>query len=116
MHDADTIVSPDAFDLVLYLFGDETLLTRGHIGIEWLRLTGSFGKAMVRHWHDIPTLMISFGYPYLLYDAPRVPTYINAYATMDSMQRAVVDALLGNAEWNRQNPVDPFCGLEDASY
>lgn len=116
MHDADTVVSPENFDLVLYLFGDETLLTRGHIGIEWLRLTGTFGKAMVRHWHDIPTLMISFGYPYLLYDAPRVPTYINAYATMDSMQRAVVEALLGNVEWNRNNPVDPFCGLEDAQY
>lgn len=116
MHDATTVVSPETFDLVLYLFGDETLLTRGRIGVEWLRLTGSFGKAMVRYWHEIPTLMISFGYPYLLCDAPRVPTYINAYATMDSMQRAVVDALLGSVEWNRHNPVDPFCGLEDARY
>lgn len=116
VHDATTEVDADKFDLVLYLFGDETLLTRGRIFLDWLRLTGSFGKAMQRHWHDIPTLMISFGYPYMLYDAPRVPTYINAYSTTETMQRAVVEALLGNIEWNRHSPVDPFCGLEDARY
>ena len=31
--------------------------------------------------------MISFGYPYLFYDAPRVPTYINAYSATETMQR-----------------------------
>lgn len=112
----DTEVSPDRFDLVLYLFGDETLLTRGRIFLDWLGLTGHFGKAMQRHWHDIPTAMISFGYPYMLYDAPRVPTYINAYSTTETMQRAVLQLLLGKAEWNRNSPVDPFCGLEDARY
>ncbi len=116
LHDSATRVSRDDFDLVLYLFGDETLLTRSHIFIDWLRLAGSFGKAMQRYWHDIPTAMISFGFPYLLYDAPRVPTYINAYASTESMQRAVVDALMGRRTWNRNNPVDPFCGLEDARF
>ena len=111
-----TAVTRENFDLVLYLFGDETLLTRSHIFIDWLRLTGHFGKAMQRPWHSIPTLMVSFGYPYMLYDAPRVPTYINAYATTETMQRAVVDLLLGNGTWNRNSPVDPFCGLEDARY
>ncbi len=101
------------FDLALYLFGDETLLTRNKIFIDWMKLTGGqLDASMRRTWHDLPSAMISFGYPYLLYDAPRVPTYINAYATMESMQRAVVDALLGRIPWNRHNPVDPFCGLE----
>jgi len=45
-----------------------------------------------------------------------VPTYINAYSTTETMQRAVVDALLGAIPFNRHNPVDPFCGLEDARY
>ena len=111
-----TAITPDAFDLVLYLFGEETLLTRSRIGIDWAALGGNLQKAMYRPWHDIPTAMISFGYPYMLYDAPRVPTYINAYATMESMQCTVVDGLLGRLEWNRHNPVDPFCGLEDARY
>ena len=73
-------------------------------------------EAMQRFWHEIPTLMVSFGFPYLLYDAPRVPTYVNAYSTTESMQQAVADALLGDLEWNRNNPVDPFCGLGDARY
>ena len=112
----DMEVSPERFDLMLYLFGDETLLTRGRIFLDWLALTGHFGKAMQRYWHDIPTAMISFGYPYMLYDAPRVPTYINAYSTTETMQRAVVNLLLGKGQWNRNSPVDPFCGLEDARY
>ncbi len=116
LHQPDTEVTPAKFDLVLYLFGEETLLVRNHIFIDWLKLSGQFGKSMQRYWHDIPTLMISFGFPYLLYDAPRVPTYVNAWCTTESMQRAVVEALLGNVAWNRNNPVDPFCGLEDARY
>lgn len=111
-----TQVSPGNYDLMLYIFGDETLLTRGRIFLDWLKLTGHFGKAMARHWHDIPTAMISFGYPYMLYDAPRVPTCINAYSTTETMQRAVVDALLGKIPFAGRNPVDPFCGLEDARY
>ena len=108
--------SPQDYDLMLYLFGEETLLTRGRIFLDWLKITGNFGAAMARHWHYIPTLMISFGYPYYLYDAPRAPAYVNAYATMPSMQRAVVECLLGRAEWNRSSPVDPFCGLPDARF
>jgi len=108
--------SRDDTDLVLYLFGEETLLTRGHIFLDWLRLNGDFVGAMQRYWNDVPTLMISFGYPYYLYDAPRAPTYINAYCTTETMQRAVVEALLGNRPWNRHSPVDPFAGDDQARY
>jgi beta-N-acetylhexosaminidase len=103
-------------DLILYLFGEETLLTRGRIFLDWARLMGNFHGAMQRFWHDVPTVMISFGYPYLLYDAPRAPCVINAYATMPSMQQAVVDCLMGRTKWNQNSPVDPFCGLEQARY
>jgi len=111
-----TPIDPDATDLVLILHGEETLLTRGRIFLDWLGLTGQFGAAMERRWHEIPTVLVSFGYPYLLYDAPRVPTYVNAWQSTETMQEAVVDALLGLTPWNRQSPVDPFCGLEDARY
>ncbi len=117
MHAPETKISRANFDLVLYLFGEETLLLRNRIFIDWQKLVaGDFFKSMYRPWYDIPTAMISFGYPYYLYDAPRVPTYINAYATMESMQSAVLECLMGRAPWNRYNPVDPFCGLEDAHY
>ena len=72
--------------------------------------------AMQRYWTEVPTLMVSFGYPYYLYDAPRAPTYINAYSTTETMQRAVVEALLGNRAWNTHSPVDPFAGDEQARY
>jgi beta-N-acetylhexosaminidase len=104
------------FDLVLFAFAEETLMTRGRIFLDWRALMGNPGAAMRRPWHDVPTLLVSFGYPYLLYDAPRMPTVINAYATTETMQRAVADLLLGNGQWNRNSPVDPFCGLEDARY
>ncbi len=117
-----TMVGPDAqpdpakFDAMLYLFAEETLLTRGHIFLNWSKVGGDFHKAMERHWHDIPTAMISFGYPYYLYDAPRVPAYINAYTSMTTMQAAVVDCLMGRAPWAGTAPHDPFCQLGDAKY
>jgi beta-N-acetylhexosaminidase len=116
VHTRQPAVDPANFDLALYLLGEETLLTRGRIFLDWARLGGDFVGAMRRYWHDIPTAMISFGYPYHLYDAPRVPTYINAYCTIDEMQVAVVDLLLGRRHWNRNSPVDPYCGLEDARW
>lgn len=109
-------IDTDATNLVLYLLGEETLLTRGHIFLDWARLTENFRASMQRTWHDVPTAMISFGYPYYLYGAPRMPTYINAYATMDDMQRCVLDLLLGRGDWNRSSPVDPFSGAPDAHY
>lgn len=109
-------IDPARYDLVLYLFGEETLLTRGRIFLDWLRLNGDFISAMQRYWTDVPTALISFGYPYYLYDAPRAPTYINAYSTTDTMQRAVVEALLGQHEWNMHSPVDPFAGDEQGRY
>ncbi len=116
LYTAGMKLEPSDWDLVLYLFGEETLLTRGRIHLDWLRLTGHFGAAMARRWHEVPTVMISFGWPYYLYDAPRVPCYINAWATMPSMQKAVVECLMGRAGWNRNSPVDATCGLGDALF
>ncbi|MGO6735335.1 glycoside hydrolase family 3 protein [Rhizobium ruizarguesonis] len=113
----DIVPTPDDFDLVLYALGDESLLVRGRIFVDWHRMGGgALFKAMYRPWTNIPSVMISFGHPYHLYDAPRVPAYINAYSTMDSVQEAVVDCMLGRKPFLGTNPVDPFCGLEDARY
>jgi beta-N-acetylhexosaminidase len=116
VYDPSTRPDPRQFDLVLYVMAEETLLTRGRIFLDWNRLTGGMFGAMARHWYEVPTALISFGYPYYLYDAPRLPCVVNAYATMDSMQRATVDCLMGRSPFQGQNPVDPFCGLPDARY
>jgi beta-N-acetylhexosaminidase len=109
-------VSPKDFDLVLYLFAEETTLTRSRIFLDWTKLTGSVFGAMTRYWHDIPSLMISFGYPYYLYDAPRVPAYINAYGSSEALQAAVVEAIMGRTAFAGTNPVDPFVGSDQARY
>jgi beta-N-acetylhexosaminidase len=116
LHEPGARADQRDYDLVLYLMGEETLLTRGRIFLDWNRLTGGMFGAMARHWHEVPTLLVSFGYPYYLYDAPRMPCVVNAYATMDTMQRATLDCLLGRAPFLGQSPVDPFCGLPDARF
>ncbi len=116
LHTPESRPDPRDFDLVLYLMAEETLLTRGRIFLDWNRLTGGMHGAMQRHWHQVPTALISFGYPYYLYDAPRLPCVVNAYATMDTMQRATLDCLLGRTPFKGKSPVDPFCGLPDARF
>ena len=109
-------VSPRDYDLVVYLFAEETLLTRSRIFLDWTRLTGSVFGAMARYWHDVPTLMISFGYPYYLHDAPRVPAYVNVYGSSEALQAAAVEAIMGRAPFAGTSPVDPFVGSEQGRY
>lgn len=116
LFDPDQQPNPRDFDLVIYLMGEETLLTRGRIFLDWGHLAGGMEGAMKRVWHDVPTVLLSFGYPYYLYDAPAAPCVINAYATMHSMQQAVLDCLLGRAPFLGKSPVDPFCGRAEARF
>ncbi|WEK06835.1 MAG: glycoside hydrolase family 3 N-terminal domain-containing protein [Candidatus Devosia phytovorans] len=104
------------FDLVLYLLAEETLLTRSRIFLDWKSLTGSVFGAMHRVWHDMPVLMISFGYPYYLHDAPRVPAYVNAYGSSEAIQAAVLEAIMGRSNFSGSSPVDPFVGSEQGKY
>ena len=112
----DLVVNAKDYDLVLYLLAEETLLTRGRIFLNWRDLTGSVFGAMKRYWHDVPTLMVSLGFPYYLHDAPRVPTYVNAYGSNEDLQVALVECLMGRAEFSGTSPVDPFCGSEQGKY
>jgi len=110
------MANPRDYDLVLYLLAEETLMTRGRIFLDWRRLTGSVFGAMARLWHQVPTVMVSLGFPYYLHDAPRVPAYINAYGSSEEMQAAVLEALLGRAPFAGKSPVDPFVGSEQGRY
>ncbi|MBR2583537.1 MAG: hypothetical protein IKD61_09110 [Oscillospiraceae bacterium] len=62
---------------------------------------------------EVPALMISTAYPYHLFDAPMLKTYINAYAGTPDYQRAVMDKLMGRSAFTGKSPVDPFCGREE---
>ncbi len=103
-------------DLVLYLIAQESMFSLAHIYIDWAKLHGGLFQALMRFWHDVPTVMVSFGQMYYLYDAPRVPAYINAYTALPCVQEALVAKLVGEKSFEGHSPVDAFCGLEDARY
>jgi beta-N-acetylhexosaminidase len=108
--------TPADTDLVLYLLAQESLLVQSHIYLDWARVHGDWRLAMRRFWHDLPTLLVSFGQPYYLYDAPRMPCVVNAYTAIPAVQEAVLARLLGEAPFTGVSPVDAFCGLPDARY
>jgi beta-N-acetylhexosaminidase len=109
---------PDASntDLVLYVLPTESSLGKSRIFIDWMREHPGQMELMSRYWHDLPTVMISLGHPYHLYDAPRVPCYINAYSNVPASQRAVANCLVGKARFEGVSPVDAFAGVPDARY
>jgi beta-N-acetylhexosaminidase len=116
MYDVDHPPTPADTDLILYLLAKESMMCHSHIEIDWARLHGGVRNGMRRHWHEIPTVMVSFGHPSYLLDAPRVPTYINAYYATEPMQQAVLSRLLGEEEFVGASPLDAFCGQEEAHW
>jgi len=110
-HEWGTPVEPGDSDLLLYAYAEECLLTRGTITNDWAGMTGQFQQAMKRQWLDTPTLMISFGWPYHLYEAPGVWGYINAYMAHPKTQDIVIEAMQGKRSFEGTSPIDPFCGL-----
>jgi beta-N-acetylhexosaminidase len=103
-------------DLIIYAIAQESQLTKSRIFLDWAKLHGGPLPAMARFWWDKPTILISFGHPYYLYDAPRMPCLINAYTPTIDVQKAVLEKLMGRSDFTGNSPVDAFCGLTDAHY
>lgn len=110
--DPDAMPTPEDTDLVLYLVGQEATPSLGHIFLDFAKLHAGARNAMIQFNREIPTLLVSFGQPYYLYDAPNFSTYINAYALLPEVQHALAERLVGNAPFTGVSPVDPFCGNE----
>jgi beta-N-acetylhexosaminidase len=108
--------SPENADVVIYVMAEESSLGKSRIFLDWKHHQPGISNLMQRYWHDVPTLIVSFGHTYYLQDAPRVPTYINAYSTVPDAQRAVADRLTGNAPFTGKSPVDAFAGAPDARF
>jgi beta-N-acetylhexosaminidase len=108
--------SPENTDVVLYALPVESSLGKSRIFLDWMKEQPGLMNLMNRYWHEVPTVMISFGHPYYLYDAPRVPCYINAYSSTADSQLAVLERLIGNAAFEGVSPVDAFAGAPEARY
>ena len=114
--DPKNLPTPDNTDLLLYVFAVESSLGLSHIFIDWKEEQKGFEGIMARFWNEVPTLMVSFGHPYYLQDAPRVPTYVNAYSTIEASQRAALACIIGNQPFAGVSPVDAFAGAPDAEF
>lgn len=115
-YDPENPPSGDDTDLVLYLIGQEATASLSHIYLDWTELHGGSRKAMQRFTREIPTLMVSLGQPYYLYDAPDMRSYVNGYSALPAVQTALVEKLLGRAPFTGKSPVDPFCGNAQLRY
>lgn len=103
-------------DLVLYLVGQEATPAASHIYLDLAKLHGGHRRGMSQYWRELPTVLISFGQPYYLFDAPSCRTAINAYNALAVSQVEVVERLLGKLPFTGVSPVDPFCGMEQLKW
>ncbi|WP_256869479.1 glycoside hydrolase family 3 protein [Sphingobium lactosutens] len=114
--DPEAMPTPDDTDLILYLIGQEATPSLSHIFLDFAKLHASPRNGMIQFNREITTLLVSFGQPYYLYDAPNFATYINAYASLPDVQTALVERLTGDAPFTGNSPVDAFCGKEQLSW
>jgi len=107
-------ITKEQFDLIIYAAAQECIMAKDNTRIDMAALMGNNMLAMERYWDDIPSILISFGSPYHLYDFPHSKTYINAYSSIEPVKQAAAEMVAGNKPFKGTSPVDPFCGLENA--
>lgn len=99
------------YDLYVYVANMQNASNNTTLRLNW---NVTFGLGDDAPWmaSEIPVMMISTGYPYHLFDAPMIGTYINAYSEQKHFCEATVDKLMGRSEFKGKSPIDPYCGKE----
>ncbi len=102
----------EAYDLYVYICNMENASNNTTLRLNW---NVAFGLGDDAPWFvsEVPALMISTAYPYHLFDAPMLKTYINAYAGTPDFREAIMDKLMGRSAFTGVSPVDPFCDREE---
>nr|AGU10876.1 Glycosyl hydrolase family 3 N terminal domain [uncultured organism] len=116
MYDPGQHPTREDTDLVLYLVGQEATPVAYHIYLDLPKLHGGHRRGMTQYWRELPTVLVSFGQPYYLFDAPACRAAINAYNALGDAQVEVVRRMTGEAPFTGVSPVDPFCGQEQAQW
>ena len=100
------------YDLVMYFASLKTASNQTTVRINWAQ---PMGIDVPKFVHVIPTLFVSVDNPYHLQDVPMVKTFINGYTSSETVLSALIEKLLGRSSFKGTNPIDPFCGLWDAT-
>lgn len=103
------------YDLYVYVCNMQNASNNTTLRLNWNVV---FGLGDDAPWltAEVPVMMISTGYPYHLFDAPMIETFINAYSSEPQYRRAVMDKIMGRSEFRGVSPVDPYCGKDYLKY
>lgn len=99
------------YDLVIYIGNIENASNKTTARINWHTLFGA-GNNIPWFVKEVPTMFISVGNPYHLYDVPMISTFINGYCHSPYVIDAVVEKIMGRSVFKGVSPVDAFCGKE----
>ena len=99
------------YDLYVYICNMENASNNTTLRLNW---NVCFGLGDDAPWFasEIPILMISTAYPFHLFDAPMIKTYINSYSGNDAFIQATMDKIMGRSEFKGVSPVDALCGKD----
>lgn len=99
------------YDLYVYIVNMENASNNTTLRLNW---NVAFGLGDDAPWlvPEIPVMMISTAYPYHMFDAPMIPTFINAYSGAPDFCKAIMEKIMGRSEFKGISPVDPFCGKD----
>ena len=99
------------YDLYVYIANMQNASNNTTLRLNW---NVCFGLGDDAPWlcAEIPVMMISTGYPYHLFDAPMIDTFINAYSNEPQYKNAVMDKIMGRSAFQGVSPVDPYCGKD----
>ena len=100
-----------SYDLYVYICNMQNASNNTTLRLNW---NVAFGLGDDAPWltSEIPVMMISTAYPYHLFDAPMIGTYINAYSGEADFCRAVMEKIMGRSAFMGISPVDPLCGKD----
>lgn len=98
------------YDVLLYFCNVGSNGSDSAVRITWPGLRATIPTMI----HDVPTMMVSIDNPYHLLDAPRIPTYINAYTSEDVVVETLAEKIAGESPFVGKSPVDAFAGLFNA--
>jgi beta-N-acetylhexosaminidase len=99
------------YDVIVYFCNIETNGSDSAARITWPGKRATV-PGMI---HDVPTMMVSIDNPYHLIDAPRIPTYINAYTSEDIVVETLVEKIAGESPFKGVSPVKATAGIFNAN-
>lgn len=99
------------YDLYIYICDMENASNNTTLRLNWNVIFG-LGDDAPWFTSEVPTLMISTAYPYHLFDAPMIKTYINTYSGNDEYIEATIKKIMGKSKFKGISPIDPLCGKD----